>query len=494
MPILDNFSFFRRPPSYFLVSFGILIGWALVLLLISDKISLIFTHIPFEYNEGWNAYLSERAVGLVPAPLYPDPHNSLIFNNYPPLSFYLVGWLGYAIGDMVWAGRILALSAWFGTVILIFRLILQAGGNRLGAHIGSLIFALYSSYFFHSYIAMNDPQWMAHFFMLLGLSAIIQKQTALRITTAATFFIIGGLIKHNLLALPLAVTGWLFIRDKKMALLWVTLGLAGIIISTIGFNALYHNHFMIVDILHHKRVITLRRIKKALGRLAIFLPLIIFSASFLKKNIHLAKTSPKGLLAIFASLSLLFGIFESLGEGVSCNAFFESLIAFSLISGLLFPNRLTVCQFLSLVIVVVLPVFIKTTFSQVLLKYNLQTEKPQWNEYHLREEKQQWEEVISQVKMIKSPVICDISVVCYWAGKDYKLDFFNFYQAVKRGASLDPLNKAIVTPIPNTMVKITLTSIHPTYSPLWKIIMSYPHRYKRISPHVEIIEITGQKK
>ncbi|WP_260432320.1 hypothetical protein [Zymomonas mobilis] len=425
-------------------------------------------------------------MGLVPAPLYPDPHNSLIFNNYPPLSFYLVGWLGYAIGDMVWAGRILALSAWFGTVILIFRLILQTGGNRLGAHIGSLIFALYSSYFFHSYIAMNDPQWMAHFFMLLGLSAIIQKQTALRITTAATFFIIGGLIKHNLFALPLAVTGWLFIRDKKMALLWVTLGLAGIIISTIGFNALYHNHFMIVDILHHKRVITLRRIKKALGRLAIFLPLIIFSASFLKKNIHLAKTSPKGLLAIFASLSLLFGIFESLGEGVSYNAFFESLIAFSLIVGLLFSNRWTEKRpFLSSAVVAFLPVLATSAFCLPNII---------GHQHRLYREKQQWDDVISYVKAIKSPVICDISEICYWAGKDYKLDFFNFYQAVKRGASLDPLNKAIVTPVPNSMIRITLANKNPTYSPLWKIIMSYPHRYKRISPHVEIIEITGQKK
>lgn len=486
MPILDNFSFFRRPPSYFLVSFGILIGWALVLLLVSDRISLMFTHIPFDYNEGWNAYLSERAVGLVPAPLYPDPHNSLIFNNYPPLSFYLVGWLGYAIGDMVWAGRILALSAWFGTVILIFRLILQAGGNRLGAHIGSLIFALYSSYFFHSYIAMNDPQWMAHFFMLLGLSAIIQKQTALRITTAAAFFIIGGLIKHNLLALPLAVTGWLFIRDKKMALLWVTLGLAGIIVSTIGFNAVYHNHFMIEDILHHKRVITLCRIKKALGRLAIFLPLIILSASFLKKNIRLAKTSPKGLLAIFASLSLFFGIFESLGEGVSYNAFFESLIAFSLIAGLLFSNRWTEKRpFLSSAVVAFLPVLATSAFCLPNII---------GHQHRLYREKQQWDDVISYVKAIKSPVICDISEICYWAGKDYKLDFFNFYQAVKRGASLDPLNKAIVTPVPNSMIRITLANKNPTYSPLWKIIMSYPHQYKRISPHVEIIEITGQKK
>ena len=43
------------------------------------------------YNEGWNAYHAVAAVtGGV---LYPPPE-TFVFNNYPPLSFYLVGWAG----------------------------------------------------------------------------------------------------------------------------------------------------------------------------------------------------------------------------------------------------------------------------------------------------------------------------------------------------------------------------------------------------------------
>lgn len=484
MPIFDNFSF-RRPSFHFLITLGILVGWILVLLLISGRISLIFTHIPFDYNEGWNAYLGERAVGLVKAPLYPDPDGSLIFNNYPPLSFYLVGGLGYLIGDMVWAGRILSLVAWLGTMGLVYRLILQAGGNRLGAHIGILLFALYSSYFFHSYIAMNDPQWMAHFCMMLGLSLIIKKQTTSRVIMAALCFITGGLIKHNLLALPLAVTGWLFLRDRKLAMLWLAMGLSGILIALAGFTSLYDSHFMIADILHHKRVITFNRLPRALGRLVIFIPLAILAFPLLIKSFRSSGNKTAIMLAAFALLSLFFGIFESLGEGVSYNAFFETLIAFSIITGLIFSNRMpNTRSFLFSAVAAFLPVLATAVFC---LPHILD------HEYQLQNEKQQWNDVITRIRATKTPVICDISEICYWAGKDYRLDFFNYYQAVKRGASLEPLNRAIITPIPATMVKVTISKKCPTFLLLWQMILSHPHKTQTLSPHVEMIEMIPPK-
>ena len=44
--------------------------------------------IEIAQNEGWNAYHADAAMGA--APLYP-PTDTLIVNNYPPLSFYVVG-------------------------------------------------------------------------------------------------------------------------------------------------------------------------------------------------------------------------------------------------------------------------------------------------------------------------------------------------------------------------------------------------------------------
>ncbi len=114
--------------------------------------------IPLNYNEGWLAFYAARAVhGGV---LYPPP-GAFTTNNYPPLSFYLTGALAAAVGDNVVAGRLIAIAA----------LGLAAGGigvcaRRLGARApaaatGAILFLLFNLTFFHTYVAMADPQWLA---------------------------------------------------------------------------------------------------------------------------------------------------------------------------------------------------------------------------------------------------------------------------------------------------------------------------------------------
>ena len=59
-------------------------------------------------NEGWNAYHADAA--MRGAQLYPPP-DGLVANNYPPLSFYIIGAIGRLIGDPILAGRLLSLVA-----------------------------------------------------------------------------------------------------------------------------------------------------------------------------------------------------------------------------------------------------------------------------------------------------------------------------------------------------------------------------------------------
>ena len=47
--------------------------------------------MPANYSEGWHAYRADAA--LAGGVLYPAP-DALTSNNYPPLSFYVVGALG----------------------------------------------------------------------------------------------------------------------------------------------------------------------------------------------------------------------------------------------------------------------------------------------------------------------------------------------------------------------------------------------------------------
>src|SRR5208337_3786672 len=77
--------------------------------------------IEIAQNEGWNAYHADAAMGAVA--LYPAT-DTLIVNNYPPLSFYVVGTIAKVTGvDALYVGRALSLLAVVALGGLIARVI-----------------------------------------------------------------------------------------------------------------------------------------------------------------------------------------------------------------------------------------------------------------------------------------------------------------------------------------------------------------------------------
>src|ERR1700679_2037626 len=79
---------------------------AVVLLGLAEPLLTLRRFIPLDPNEGWNAYFTQ--IALSGGNLYPGGA-SLITNNYPPLSFYVVGIVGLLTGDNIFAGRMVAL-------------------------------------------------------------------------------------------------------------------------------------------------------------------------------------------------------------------------------------------------------------------------------------------------------------------------------------------------------------------------------------------------
>src|SRR5947207_14236784 len=65
-------------------------------------------------------------------PLYPSV-DQLITNNYPPLSFYIVGLVGRFIGDPVLAGRLLSLVAVVAIGTAIALGVRRRGGSAVAA-------------------------------------------------------------------------------------------------------------------------------------------------------------------------------------------------------------------------------------------------------------------------------------------------------------------------------------------------------------------------
>ena len=89
------------------------------------------------YNEGWNAY--HAAAAMTGGTLYPRAP-SLMVNNYPPLSFFIVGAVGRLVGDMIVAGRVVSLVSTLVAGWTVFAIARRMGVGAMLALFAVLLF------------------------------------------------------------------------------------------------------------------------------------------------------------------------------------------------------------------------------------------------------------------------------------------------------------------------------------------------------------------
>ena len=123
--------------------------------------------IEIALNEGWNAYHADAAMGK--DALYP-PAGSLISNNYPPLSYYLVGTMSLVFGDAITVGRILSIGSTLAIAAIIGLCIRQLNGSKFAALLGGLWFLGTMVRYADWYVAMNDPHLLALALMCVALA------------------------------------------------------------------------------------------------------------------------------------------------------------------------------------------------------------------------------------------------------------------------------------------------------------------------------------
>ena len=403
-------------------------GILLVGLLLVAPVLAIPLRIPTSYNEGWNAAFDLRAIHPSAGPLYPGP-GSFVFDNYPPLGFYLLGAAGWLAGNMIAAGRTLALAALLGCGGLIGLCVRRLGGSAQAAMAAGLLFLLVNATYYQSYVAMDDPQWLAHFLMLAGLAVLLRAGTARiplpAIILAALLMTAGGFVKHNLVALPLAATLWLLRHDRPRAFAWIAtaslaagLGLAAIDarFGPVAFD----------DILHHARILDASRLTLAIGALAPLLPMALAVLLLLRRGAT--------LVALFGGLALATGILQRLGDGVNYNAHFETLIAACLGFGLVLdplaraplrPGRFAIgpaslLVFAALPMLCAMPIHLPAAWRAVAGRARLQAA---------------WQPVIARLAAAPGPVGCEMPSLCFWAGKPFSVDIFNLTQSLLAGRS-----------------------------------------------------------
>ena len=383
-------------------------------LLLRDTLA-IGLHVPLDPNEGWNAYHALAATAG--AALYPHPPD-LMANNYPPLSFYLIGALTRLTGDAIVAGRLVSLAAFIAATVGLMALLRQLGADVLASLFSGLVFAA-TLLIASNYVAMDDPQLLGHALQIQALLLLLRPKPA---TLAAALLMAAGLfIKHNLVAMPLAAALWLWDREPREAVRFILIGLGTGLIGLAGFQVVTG-----INLLHE-----------------IFSPRLFARDNFESMGIQFLSWAALPILAttwlglrfihdkwvrfaiLYAGIAIALGGAISAGDGVDANVFFDAAIALALSGGLAlarFAPRYA--GLIAAVYILPLAVLLGGTFHDGNFAYK---------EIFRRQAAPD----IAFIALRRGPALCEDLALCYWAGKEPVIDVFNMSEAFAAGAQSD---------------------------------------------------------
>jgi hypothetical protein len=290
---------------------------------LAEPLLMLRRWIPLDPNEGWNAFFSK--IAMAGGDLYPAGA-SLITNNYPPLSFYVVGLGGLVTGDNIFAGRIVALISMLVVAGNLYCWLRAAGAAVRIALLGAATFLAFAVTYGQAYVAMDDPQWLAHALMTTGLVVLWRGRASTRaIVVARALMVAAGLTKHILIPIPIAVTFYLMRRSRRDFITWmvssgILLTMACLLLWS-AYGAAFFDSLRTARVysLHHSWVATATALK-CLAPI-VGLSLLLCAAE---------RSERAAFIAAYLVAAAAIGALASGGAGVDVNAFFDLIIAASL--------------------------------------------------------------------------------------------------------------------------------------------------------------------
>jgi hypothetical protein len=427
-------------------------GCAVVWLSAATPLSYVmFRCIPNGYNEGWNAYWAE--VAWHGGPLYPAV-DSPISNNYPPLSFYIVGAVGRLTGDNIFAGRLLAFLSLIIVALDVFVWLRVGKVSRTVAAFGATLFLAAFAMYAPTYMTMNDPQLLAHAFMMTSVVVLWRWDFSRQaLMGAAVLMILAGTVKHLLIALPLAVTFWMFLYRRERIATWL---LSAVTVLLVAVGLLYFTqgaiffHDMASSRLYSRLLVQtgVRHVWQSFGFLAVLGS--VAAVAFVSRRSSRGLREQAAFVLIYFAISAGIGALAASGKGVDRNAFFDFLIAASLAVAVgvehvrtrvgspgspstgYQPGVAPIPPWFypmmgSAIAAGCCAVFLIAAVDQWPARRQLMQ---QTDEREAAEER-----VIGDIRSLGGgTAACEELSLCYWAGSAFKVDFFNYGQKLATSA------------------------------------------------------------
>ena len=388
------------------------LAFAAAALLLRDGMA-IGLRVPLDPNEGWNAYHALAA--MTGRALYP---HDLMVDNYPPLSFYIVGILGRSIGDNIIAGRLVSLVSLLAIGMGLAALLRQIGARVLDGLFAGLFFTamlLIAS----DYVAMDDPQLLGHALQIEALLLLFRPRPATM--AAAVLFVAALFIKHNLIALPLAAFAWLVTHNRREGLALAGYG-AGFAFAGVAAAWISLGVFLPAEIAS-PRLWSLANLTTAMARYLSWAGLPILLTGWMGWRFR--HVSWMRFCLVYAGLALGLGLLFSAGDGVDANIFFDLDIALALSAGLILQHAPVRWNGgLALAYALPLLLFLGRNFADGNFAY---TEAFQ----------RQTPLDVGFLEVNQGPALCESLSLCYWAGKEAGVDVFNMSEAFKTGKRSD---------------------------------------------------------
>lgn len=433
-----------------------------------EPLAALFRQVSRGYNEGWNAFWADAAVRN--GPLYVNA-DQLIANNYPPLSFHFVGLIGRVVGDNVIAGRLVSLASFVVLLAAAYLFLRASGCARRVALAGMAILLATFAYFAQNYVAMNDPQMLAHALMLSGLVVLWRFDfSRMAVVTAALLILLAGFTKHLLIPLPLALTLWIALHRRGNLVLWLACLAIGIPLGLWVCSSLYPP--FISELLSPRAYSLHATVYATVHALVRFMPLILCGAIPLVKAIRSggrSAISPRmTLVLLYAALSLVIGAIAAGGDGVTRNAFFDLLIALSLFAAFGLDRMLEHARENRAPHLQPAPATL-AFLGAALVAYALaQTPRTLQD---LRELDALERDTVAMVEMIQrlghGQAACETLVLCYWARDRFTVDFYNYGRRLRTGTASVASCEAALQRGQFPVLQVEPDGRHPAGTRLW---------------------------
>ena len=283
-------------------------------------------------TEGWNGYLQDAAAAG--RPIYPAA-DSLVGNNYPPLSFYAIGLIGKALGvDNLFVGRAVSLIALASIAIEIFLAVRILVGGRLGAAVGALWYLAIMARNSTVYVGTNDPQLAGEAIMGAALVWFLSRCRAGRSPTPALLLMVfSGFWKHNMVAIPVTAILWLFVIRNRFAVRATVTSAAACVVGIACCVFIFGGDFL--GNLLSVRQYALSNLIGKIGHLQWSALALVIWAGWAFDN---GKSEAARFTALHVGLSLAACLLQWFGHGVGLNAEFDLVLALGIGIGVVFTR------------------------------------------------------------------------------------------------------------------------------------------------------------